>query len=343
MDFLDLETLFGRVLTAENAIIANDSQSNPLGEGLPLGRPAMYSFLGVPIKKAGVLIGMIGLTNRPSGYDEKFISTLDPFLSTCANIMMANKTALAKNEADQALQDNLRKMEEMNHELARSNEDLSQFAHIASHDLQAPLRHIGTYVDLIQQDLAESASEVVTEGLGIVSGSVIRMRSMIDDILTYASAGSREYSLALDNLTHIAKSATLTIAEDIKAAAAEISIEPMPDIICDGHQLKLVFQNVIQNAIKYRRADSVPIVTVTARQEGKIVNIVVEDNGIGILPDYRDIVFKMFQRLPGVNKVPGTGIGLAICKKVVERHGGKIWVEPSTEHGCRVCFSLPTQ
>lgn len=341
MDFFNLETLFGRVMTDETVMIANDPYHHPRRGGLPPGHPALNAFLGIPIKKAGMLIGMVGVANRPGGYDNDLVCFLDPFISTCANIMLANKTALAKEAADQALRETLQKMASMNSELVRSNEDLSQFAYIASHDLQAPLRHIGTYVDFIQQDLAETASKDVQDGLAIVKQSVVRMRSMIDDILTYARVGSQELSFTSDNLLLLAKSAMDELTDDIQESGAQITTGAMPDIFCDGKKLKLVFQNLIQNAIKYRRPGTVPLISITSRQDGENIVVSVEDNGQGIPPQYREAVFKMFQRVPGVNKTPGTGIGLAICKKIVERHGGTIWIESAQIHGSRFCFSLP--
>ncbi len=226
-------------------------------------------------------------------------------------------------------------------ELERSNEELSHFAYVASHDLQEPLRAVAGCVQVLRkkysgQLLDAKADQFIDHA---VEGAQ-RMQNLINDLLLYSRVGTKgkKFEVADGNkvLDVVLRSLSVSIAE----TGVEIVRAPFPDFICDVGQIGQVFQNLISNAIKFRGEDW-PRVTIGYRAEGENHIFSIRDNGPGIEPQYFERIFVMFQRLHTRTEYPGTGIGLAICKKIVERHGGTIWVESEKDHGSTFSFSLP--
>ena len=341
MEFYNLKTLFGRVITEKRSLISNDPYSDPRRGGLPPGHPEMRCFLGIPVMKNGAMLGMLAVANRKGGYDADLIEFLGPFTRTCATILTAHRATAERQKSEAALNDSTRHLAAINAELARSNEDLSQFAYIASHDLQAPLRHIATYAEIITEELAGNASADVQEALTAVNRSVSSMRSMIDDLLTYASIGNSSLATHPVKLTNLVQEVLETLKDTLEDANGTVVVRELPVLACDQSKMMQVFMNLIQNALKYRSENVNPIVTVYAVPSEVDTIIAIEDNGMGIPPEHRDRIFKMFQRLAGGGKVGGTGIGLAICKKVTELHGGRIWVDGNKGPGSTFFISFP--
>ncbi|HTI51322.1 MAG TPA: PAS domain S-box protein, partial [Planctomycetaceae bacterium] len=225
-------------------------------------------------------------------------------------------------------------------ELERSNRELEQFAYAASHDLQEPLRAVSGYCQLLQRrfqgQLDPRAEEYIAEA---VSGAR-RMQALIEGLLAYSRVGRHGNPfVATDAETAFARAVT-----NLEAAIAEgravVTHDPLPTVIADATQLMQLFQNLIGNAIKYR-GDEAPQVHVSAEQREHEWLFSVRDNGIGIAPQYRERIFVIFQRLHTRSEYPGTGIGLAICQRIIERHGGRIWVESEPGQGSTFFFSLP--
>jgi len=225
-------------------------------------------------------------------------------------------------------------------DLARSNAELEQFAYIASHDLQEPLRMVSSYVQLLERRYKGKLDQDADEFIGYASEGALRMQRLINDLLAYSRVGTRGKSFEEVDLEAALAQALDNLLLAIKEKNASITHDPLPAVYGDSGQLTQVFQNLVDNAIKFRREEA-PRVHVSARLEGNDCICSVQDNGIGIAPEYLNRLFVLFQRLHTRKEYPGTGIGLAICKRIVERHGGRIWVESSPGEGSTFYFAIP--
>jgi len=223
--------------------------------------------------------------------------------------------------------------------LQRSNEELQQFAYIASHDLQEPLRTIATYVKLLAQRYRGRLDAEADEFIGFVVDSAERMQQLIQSLSLYSQVENKELACTPTDCETILAGTLRDLQRAIKENDAEITHDPLPTIKADAKQLRLVFQNLLSNAIKFR-SDEHPRIHVSARRDGQYWRFAVRDNGIGLDPGYTERIFYIFQRLHTRQEYPGTGIGLAICKKVVERHGGCIWVESALGQGATFFFTM---
>ena len=225
-------------------------------------------------------------------------------------------------------------------ELERSNEELQQFAYVASHDLREPLRVIRGYLDLVREDLGDALTDEIDMYVRGATSAATRMQSLIDDLLTYSRVGSsRPEHVALD-LNGVVKKALENLGQAVEDAAAEVQVDDLPWIAGDEGQMCQVFQNLLANAVKFR-SEAPPRITISSEREGPRCIIRVADNGIGFDPKESGRVFEIFQRVHGSSEHAGTGIGLAICKKIVDHHGGRIWVESEPGKGATFSFSLP--
>jgi PAS domain S-box-containing protein len=234
-----------------------------------------------------------------------------------------------------------RALESKNNELARSNQELEQFAYVASHDLQEPLRMVSNYTQLLGRRYKDQLDADAQEFIGFAVDGALRMQALIHDLLTYARVGTRGKEFKDTPVNKIVADALMNLAGAIDEVKADIRVDPLPTIACDGGQLTQVFQNLIGNALKFRRKDAIPAVRVSAARTGNAWTFGIADNGIGIEPKYFERIFQMFQRLHGREEYPGTGIGLALCKKIVERHGGRITVASEAGRGTTFAFTIP--
>ena len=226
-------------------------------------------------------------------------------------------------------------------ELVRSNADLEQFAYIASHDLQEPLRMVSSYVQLLANRYKGKLDQDADDFIGFAHDGATRMQRLINDLLTYSRAGTRELNFGEVNLETVFSQALDNLKMAIKDNRAIITHDPMPVAYGDSDQLIRVFQNLLGNAVKFH-GDVPPQVHVAAEISANECVCSVRDNGIGIAPEYSNRIFLLFQRLHPRSEYPGMGIGLAVCKKIVERHGGRIWVESKPGVGSTFYFTVPT-
>jgi light-regulated signal transduction histidine kinase (bacteriophytochrome) len=226
-------------------------------------------------------------------------------------------------------------------ELARSNAELEQFAYIASHDLQEPLRMVSSYVQLLERRYKGKLDRDADEFIAFASEGAIRMQRLINDLLAFSRVGSRGKNFDTVNLEAVLDQALENLQLVIKEKKAVVTHDPLPMVFGDIGQLTQVFQNLIDNAMKFR-GEELPRVHLSARLDGSGCVCSVQDNGIGIAPEYMNRLFILFQRLHTRTEYPGTGLGLAICKRIVERHGGKIWVESRPGEGSTFYFRIPT-
>jgi light-regulated signal transduction histidine kinase (bacteriophytochrome) len=225
-------------------------------------------------------------------------------------------------------------------ELARSNGDLEQFAYAASHDLQEPLRAVAGCVNLLQARYGEQLDERAHEYMRHAVEGAGRMQSLIDDLLAYSRVGTRGKEFQVVACEKAVENALKNLSVAIQEKQAQIEHDPLPVVAGDLLQLSQLFQNLIGDALKFSGAE-IPCIHIGAQEGNKEWEISVRDNGIGIDPQYFDRIFVIFQRLHTRKEYPGTGMGLALCKKVVERHGGRIWVESESGKGTTFRFTLP--
>jgi len=243
--------------------------------------------------------------------------------------------------AEEAVEHKTRELEERAADLQRSNAELEQFAYVASHDLQEPLRMVASYCQLLQRRYKDKLEGDANEFIGFAVEGANRMQRLINDLLGYSrigrQGGNPENFRAADAL----KTVLANLQGAISESGAKIEVGALPDIRGDRTQVGQLFQNLIGNAIKFRRDGETPLIRISAAPEGGFWRFLIEDNGIGIEKAYLERVFLIFQRLHERNKYPGTGIGLAIVKKVIEHHGGRIWIESTPGQGSKFNFTLP--
>ncbi len=225
-------------------------------------------------------------------------------------------------------------------ELSRSNAELEQFAYVASHDLQEPLRKVAAYAELLQKRHTQQLDPSGHKYVAYIIDGAMRMQSLISDLLAYSRVGRDELSAEPVDLAVVLRQVLTDLAAKIHKYQARITYEPLPIVSAGFQQMSQLLQNLIGNAIKFH-SDEPPQVHISARQQGDKWLIGVQDNGIGIEPEYTERIFAIFQRLHSRSHYPGTGIGLAICKKIVERYGGSIWVESQPGQGSTFYFTLP--
>jgi signal transduction histidine kinase len=225
-------------------------------------------------------------------------------------------------------------------ELARSNAELEQFAYVASHDLQEPLRMVASFTQLLAKRYRGQLDQDADEFIGYAVDGANRMQRLINDLLAYSRVGTRGKSFKAVDSNVIFGEARHNLVKAIEESGAVITQDPLPVVMADEVQLLQVFQNLIANALKFHGPKPPQIQVTAARRDHEWV-FAVKDNGIGIAPEHQKRIFAIFQRLHHRAEYPGTGIGLAICKKIVERHGGRIWVESQARKGSTFYFSLP--
>jgi len=225
-------------------------------------------------------------------------------------------------------------------ELKRSNSELEQFAYVASHDLQEPLRMVSSYTQLLGRRYSQSFDADAKEFMSYIVDGAARMKQLIEDLLAYSRVGTKGKEFKPVELEKALRRALANLKAAIDDSGATITHDPLPTLPADEMQLAQVFQNLIGNALKFR-SQQAPRIHVGVEDRGEIYEVSVRDNGIGIEPQYFERIFMVFQRLHNKGEYPGTGIGLAIVKKVIERHGGHIRVQSKPGEGSEFVFTLP--
>ena len=248
-------------------------------------------------------------------------------------IIMFTEVITQRKEAEQKLKKAIA-------ELARSNQELEQFAYVASHDLREPLRKIKSYTDLLVKRYQGQLDEKADKYIAYITDGAVRMQTLITDLLTYSRVGRGEISLEPTGLGAVLNRTLSDLSNVIRESNAVITTDPLPTVKANPTQMGQLLQNLIANAIKFH-GQQLPHVQIRAVLHDQLWTICVQDNGIGIEPQYAERIFVIFQRLHTKDEYPGTGIGLAVCKKIVERHGGQIWVESELGRGTTFCFTLP--
>lgn len=225
-------------------------------------------------------------------------------------------------------------------ELARSNRDLEQFAYVASHDLQEPLRMVATYAQLLAEKYRGKLDDKADKYIEYAVDGALRMQTLIKDLLQFSRIGRRGMEPNETDCNCVVEQVIRNLQGAIQESGAVVSYEHLPTVVADGSELLQVFQNLIANAIKFRGTET-PVIRLRAEKKGAEWEFAVRDNGIGIAPENAEMIFVIFKRLHTRAEYPGNGIGLSICKKIIEHHGGRIWVQPEPGPGATFKFTLP--
>ena len=276
-----------------------------------------------------------------TGADSYLIEPVDPdvLIATINALLRLRRAERGLAQANQQLSEKNAELQRVNQNLQRSNYDLEHFAFLANHDLQEPLRNITTHLQLLERSTAQRFDEAERHLFETVLDGARRMRLLIDDVLRYSSAGREESALEPTSLNLALRLALEDLSESIAASDGAVEAGPLPDVAGNHLRLRQVFQNLIGNSIKYRSARP-PRVDIAAEEEpAGMWRIWVRDNGIGIAEQHFEKVFVPFKRLHG-REVPGTGIGLALCRRIIDNHGGRIWIESREGEGTTVLFTL---
>jgi light-regulated signal transduction histidine kinase (bacteriophytochrome) len=273
------------------------------------------------IKGPGGTIYPAELTRRAVQIDGKWV------------IVICSRDISERKRAEEELQ---RRLED----LARSNEELERFAYIASHDLTEPLRMVASYTQLLERRYRDRLEGEALEFMDFIVGGTVRMKRLIDDLLAYSRVGrqAKHQPVRMDDvLDDVLSNLQQLIAEK----SATIERDPLPVVTADRTAMTQLLQNLVGNALKFQNGTRSVVVRIAASEQESGWTFSVADNGIGIAPEHFERIFVIFQRLHARDGYGGTGIGLAICKKIVERHGGRIWLESQPGVGTRFFFTLP--
>lgn len=330
--------------------------------GWPLPRSANYplSFLIIPplmwatlrfgrrgATSAVVLIAGIAVREATRGFGpfvresvNESLLLLQAFIGVVTVTMLVMAAIVAeRNRAAQRLKEVNISLKQRAEELSRSNAELERFAYVASHDLQEPLRIVASYVQLLETRYKGRLDEKADKFIYYAADGAKRMQMLIRDLLRYSRVGRSEAECQPVSCGKALAGAISNLKLSIEEARARIACDPLPIVLADSSQITRLFQNLLENALKFR-SEAIPTIRVTASRMGKEWVISVADNGIGLDPVHSERVFQVFQRLHDRSKYSGTGIGLAIAKKIVERYGGRIWVESEPGKGATFRFTL---
>jgi signal transduction histidine kinase len=255
------------------------------------------------------------------------------------NVQLQQEIAKSKS-AEEALADRTIQLERINRELVALNAELDDFTNMASHDMQEPLRTLMAFSDLLRKDLGDSLSGQAAKDLTFITDAANRMQALIQDLLALSRAGRAPQKKEKVSLRECADLALEALAMRVKETGAQIMRDKLPDVWGDSTLLTQLYQNLIGNALKFS-GDQRPIIQLTFEEREGTQVFGVKDNGIGIEPNYAREIFKPFRRLHGRAEYEGSGVGLAICRKIVGRHGGKIWVESEPGKGAHFRFTFP--
>jgi PAS domain S-box-containing protein len=293
----------------------------------------------VPIRYRDKVMGAIHIADLRK---DKVLLPKIQFIETTITPLIGEAVQRFKAEEElekyrQHLEDEVKSRTE---DLARSNRDLEQFAYVASHDLQEPLRAVSGFVGLLRTQLRDSLDAKKLEYMNFATSGVERMQALISGLLEYSRVGTGGKQPEQTDSNAALGRAIAHLGGGIKEFGAKISSDNLPTVYVDPVQLSQVFQNLIGNAIKFCNNEA-PLVHISASRQDREWRFAVADNGIGIEPQYTERIFQIFQRLHSREKYPGTGMGLSLCKKIVERHGGRIWVESKPGAGSTFYFTIP--
>jgi PAS domain S-box-containing protein len=326
-------SLWGYALNTHKGFFTNDPEHHPAARGLPGGHIKLKNYLAVPAFMGTQLMGQIAVANSRREYSEDDLSAV----TRLAELMAL---AVHRERNDAMLRKRTLELEETTRELKSSNADLEQFAYVASHDLQEPLRMIANYLQLLERRYSDKLDGDAKTFVDFAVDGAKRMQDLIDDLLEFSRIGSRGKPFLPTDMNEVVADAMKNIHLAIEQSKGNITVDALPTIMADRPQMVQLMQNLLSNALKFRGKDPL-VIHITSRIENGMTVFSVKDNGIGIAPEHRERIFGIFQRLHTRAQYPGTGMGLAICERIVSRHRGKIWVESEEGKGSTFYFCIP--
>ncbi len=316
--YLEVNSAFERLTGLKNVIGKKITEVIP---GIKESYPEVFE-----------IYGRVALTGVP----EKFEIDFKP-LEAWFSISVYS----TEREYFAAVFDNITERKRAEEELACSNAELEQFIYIASHYLQEPLRTVSNFSQLLAKRYKGELDAKANQFIGFIVDGTTRMQEMIDDLLEYSRVSTRTKPFQPTDCETVLDQALANLKEAVEESGAIVTHDPLPAVMADASQMVQLFQNLLSNAIKFRKDK--PLIMVSAAQKENEWLFSVKDNGIGIAPEFMEHIFKMFEREHAGAEYPGTGVGLAICKKIVERHGGRIWVESEIGKGSTFYFTIPVK
>ncbi|MFH1314362.1 MAG: ATP-binding protein [Candidatus Eisenbacteria bacterium] len=311
--------------------------SNQPSGKTPDGHVAMRRHISLPIVHQNETIGLIQVANKESDYDRIDLNLLEVIGKHIAPIL---KARLQRDRLARKRQQAEERLKVANLELERSNSELEQFAYVASHDLKEPLRMVASYVQLLERRYGKLLDGDATDFIGYAADGAKRMKGLIDGLLDYSCIGRQGRPFEPTDCESVIREVLRDLKVAIDETQAEVTYADLPVVTADEKQLVRVFQNLIGNAIKFH-GERNPRIHISAERRDDEWVFSVADEGIGVDPESKDRIFVIFQQLHARDEYPGTGMGLAICKKIVERHGGRIHVESAPGEGSTFYFTIP--
>ncbi len=317
-------------ILGDTPLIVPDATRDPrtVDNGLVTGPPHIRFYAGVPLRTA-------------DGHALGTLCVIDTTPRELTTRQLEDLTALAHQASSQLeLRRKAGRLTQINAELSQLNRELDEFTHIASHDLQEPLRKLMSFSALLRQDIDGDLPPRATQDLDFIVDAAGRMQKLVNDLLALSRSGRSALQVNPLELGDCVQDALAALSERVRSSGARIHVEPLPTVFGDRTLLTQLYQNLVGNALKYAHPDRPAEIRITAEQRSGAWIFGVRDNGIGIPAEYTDQVFAPFKRLHGRSEYDGTGIGLAICRKAIERHEGRIWVESEPGTGSHFRFTL---
>ncbi len=326
---LHVHGIYGVCLKEGRSEIANDPASHPDRVGVPEGHPPLTAFLGVPLKYGGKTMGMIGLANKEGGYtlaDQEAVEALS----------VAVVEAFMRHRAEKDLQQRTAQLE-------AANKELEAFSYSVSHDLKTPVRAIEGFSRMLAADHAQQLDEEGLRFLNVICSNTRLMAQLIDDLLALSRLGRQQVRKSQINLSDMAKRLFQELRDQAPERDIRLAMGDLPPAFADPNLIAMVLTNLLANAIKYTRTKVTAVIEVGGRSENQETVFYVRDNGVGFDDRYVDKLFGVFQRLHRGDEYEGTGVGLAIVKRIVDMHGGRVWAEGKVDGGAAFYFALPPE
>ena len=319
--------IWADAIRLKHPVVHNDYPSIPDKPGYPEGHFPVLRHMSAPVMEGGKVHLIVGVGNKEEEYDDHDVTQLQLVANEIQKFVMRRRIEL--------------ELEAKTLKLQRSNADLEKFAYVSSHDLREPLRMVSSYLQLLEKKYGGALDKDALDYIDFAVTGAKRMDSLIKDLLQYSRVETHGEPLKAVDSEEVLEEALDNLQAAIDEAPSLVTYDNLPVVMADHSQLMRLFQNLVGNAIKYQDPDATPEIHIGAEIAGDEVVFSVRDNGIGIDAQFFERVFVIFQRLHGRHEYSGTGVGLAICKRIVERHGGRIWVESLPGEGATFFFTLP--
>ncbi len=345
---IDKAGIWVECLHQRKPVIHNDYSSLPERRGLPEGHTKLVRELVIPVIKDNLIVAILGIGNKATEYTETDVKIVAFLADVAWEIVERKRMEEAIKKANDELE---KKVMERTAELEWKNRELQEFASVASHDLQEPLRKIRIFSELLGNELSGSLTDNGNDYLNRVKDAADGMQGLLKSLLSYSSISSGAVTFESVDLRSVAEKVVEDLAPLWEKVKPEIEITDLPEIEADPVQISQLFQNLLTNAVRYSKKNEIPVVKISGktiygsngRKNDKICEISVEDNGIGFDMHNAGRIFLPFERLHSRREYEGTGMGLAICDKIVRRHGGKISVQSSPGEGSKFIINLPVK